>query len=49
MKQGSYRELKDSMNSIKNYEEAMRNHFKAIYKSYKNPFEEQILHLQKEL
>jgi hypothetical protein len=37
------------MNSIKNYEESLKHHFKGLYESYRNPYEEEIESLNKEL
>ena len=36
--QECYSDLKGSMNSIKNYQQCLRSHFKMMYNSYKNPF-----------
>lgn len=37
------------MESIKNYEESLKNHFRQLYSSYKNPYEAEIQSLNKEL
>lgn len=37
------------MNSIKSYEESLRRHFKGLYESYRNPYEEEIDGLKREL